>query len=135
MNFLKFVGAVVLVGAAVWAVTVIAGKRIIATPDGARIILDVEQHTYASPTCAVAGNTERDLILRDAPRQPTFQAFAVVKTWVMCAKNKGRMVTGGLIASAQTQMGSCKSKRSGRGYLVKPAVGPMMVSGVGSSHL
>lgn len=80
MKFLKFVGAVVLLMAVVWVVTVVAGKRIIAPPDHARIVLDVEQHTYASPPCAVAGNTERDLILHDAPRQPTFQTFAVVKT-------------------------------------------------------
>jgi hypothetical protein len=80
MKFLKFVGAVVLLWAFIWGLTLYAGRRIIATPDNARVILDVEQHTYASPPCAVAGHTERDLILHDAPRQPTFQPFAVVKT-------------------------------------------------------
>jgi len=81
MSFLKFVGAVALLFASLWVITLIAGTRVIATPNNARIVLDVEKYTYSSPPCAVKGNTERDLILHDAPRQPTFQAFAVVKSF------------------------------------------------------
>jgi len=80
MKFLKFVAAIALVLACGWVVTGIAGKHILAAPDSARIVVDVEQYTYASPPCAVTGKTERDLILHEAPRQPTFRAFAVVKT-------------------------------------------------------
>lgn len=80
MKLLKFLGLVALFGAFVWVVTLVAGTRIIATPDHARVILDVEQYTYASPPCAVAGHTERDLFLRDPPSQLTFRPFALSRT-------------------------------------------------------
>jgi len=54
-GFLLFV---VVLGGGAW----LFGTHMVSTPDNARVLIDLEQHSYASIPCVVRGTIERELI-------------------------------------------------------------------------